>query len=121
MNDYEDDDFTDSGYWRVYYGHVYAPNGPYDSPDYDALYEDWCNYPSDGYIVFVDNDGSVSGVPSLPGRACAWGAATGYQDCGGPSNDHQNFNGSPIELCDVHQDPPLPEWLNHELDMGVRP
>lgn len=66
MSDYFASDFKGAGRYRVYYQRLSAPIGPFGD-EADELY-DYNEYPSDGYIVDVDEHGGVTNVPSLPGR-----------------------------------------------------
>lgn len=66
MTDYHASDFRGPGRYRVYYQRSSAPIGPF-ADEADELYDD-NEYPSDGYVVDVDEHGGVTSVPSLPGR-----------------------------------------------------
>jgi hypothetical protein len=58
-----------SGYYRIYYAEPVGPGGCFDGP-FDSVTEMATatvlhDYPSDGYVMWMDMNGNISSVPSL--------------------------------------------------------
>lgn len=58
-------DLDTPGLYRVWYGRVFLPAGPFPDLATLAATLELGDHPSDGHLVHVDDDGAVSSVPSL--------------------------------------------------------
>lgn len=65
MSDYEDDDIVDAGYYVVTYGGTPKPQGPFPTVREMAQAVGLTDYPYKGYIIWCDENGGISNIPSL--------------------------------------------------------
>lgn len=66
MSDYTDDVFErrGPGFYRIYYGALTVPDGPFVDVRQMADETELYGYPPDGYVVYFDGE-AISTVPSL--------------------------------------------------------